>query len=378
MKTMVGEGMFKALIGDLFASEAQTLVNTVNCIGVMGKGVALEFKKRFPRMARDYEDRCARREVRLGEPYLYADETGARIINFPTKGHWRSSSRLVDIERGLDHLVAHAGEWGITSLALPPLGCGNGGLAWSEVGPLIFAKLNRLPINVEVYAPYGTPKSELTAEFLAAPSQLSLTGRGIRAKKPNPSWIALLEVLRELQAQPYANPVGRTIFQKIGYVLTEMGVPTGFEFGKGSYGPFSGDMKVALHDFANRNWLQEAQLGKMIAYRVSPQYEKDRRKLGPEIELHRKKIDKTADLFSRIKSTEQAEEVATIIYACQWIKARKPGATVSEQNILDYVLEWKPSWRSEEKREEVAGAIRNLVLLNWVKAEISEAMIEAA
>ncbi len=368
--------MFKALIGDLFASDAQTLVNTVNCVGVMGKGVALEFKKRFPRMAKDYASRCSREEVRLGAPYLYTDETAARIINFPTKGHWRSASRLEDIERGLDHLAAHSVEWGITSLALPPLGCGNGGLPWSEVGPLIFAKLYGLPIEVEVYAPYGTPKSELTAEFLAAPSQLSLTGRGVKAKKPNPNWIALLEVLRELQAQPYATPVGRTIFQKIAYVLTEMGVPTGFAFGKGSYGPFSGDMKAALHDFANRNWLQEAQLGKMIAFRVSPQYEKDRRKLGSETEVHRKKIDKTVDLFSRIKGTEQAEEVATIIYACRYIKARRPDSTVSEQNILDYVLDWKPSWRAEEKREVVAGAIRNLVLLNWVKADVSEDMIE--
>lgn len=368
--------MFKALIGDMFASEAQTLVNTVNCVGVMGKGVALEFKKRFPRMVRDYAHRCARKEVRLGEPYLYADETGARIINFPTKDHWRSSSRLADIERGLDYLAAHFDEWGVTSIALPPLGCGNGGLAWSEVGPLIYAKLHSLPINIEVYAPYGTPKSELTPEFLSAPSQLSLTGRGVRAEKPNPSWIALLEVLRELQAQPYANPVGRTIFQKIAYVLTEMGVPTGFDFGKGSYGPFSGDMKVALHDFANRNWLQETQLGKMIAFRVGPQYEKDRRKLDAELELYRKKVDKTVDLFSRIKSTEQAEEVATVIYACRWIKARNPNPTVTEQNILDYVLEWKPSWNSEEKREAVATSIRNLVLLSWVKAEISEDMIE--
>lgn len=157
-----------------------------------------------------------------------------------------------------------------------------------------------------------------------------------------------------------------------------MGVPTGFEFGKGSYGPFSGDMKIALHDFANRNWLQETQPGQMIAFRVSPQYEKDRRKLSPEIELHRKKVDKTVDLFSRIKSTDQAEEVATIIYACRWIKARNPSPTISEQDILDYVLDWKPSWQAEPKRDAVAGAIRNLVLLNWVKAEISETMIEAA
>jgi len=370
--------MFKALIGDLFASQAQTLVNTVNCVGVMGKGVALEFKRRFPQMVKEYADRCARKEVRLGEPYLYVDEAGARIVNFPTKGHWRSSSRLADIERGLEYLVDHATGWDITGLALPPLGCGNGGLTWSEVGPLIYSKLHRLPIDIEVYAPYGTPKSQLTSEFLAAPSQLSLTGRGIRAEKPKPSWVALVEVLRELQAQPYANPVGRTIFQKIAYILTEMGVPTGFAFGKGSYGPFSGDMKLALHDFANRNWLREEQLGQMIAFRVSSQYEKDRRKLVAEIELHRRKIDKTVDLFSRIKTTEQAEEVATIIYACRQIKARSPGRMIAEQDVLDYVLEWKPSWQASRKRDAVAGAIRNLVLLNWVRAEISETMIESA
>lgn len=373
---MIPRPMFKALIGDLFASDAQTLVNTVNCVGVMGKGVALEFKNRFPRMGRDYSDRCERKQVRLGEPYLYEDE-GIRIINFPTKGHWRSSSRLADIERGLDHLAANAAEWGITSLALPPLGCGNGGLAWAEVGPLIYAKLRGLPINVEVYAPYGTPKGELTLEFLAAPSQLSLTGRGVKAEKPNPSWIALLEVLRDLQAQPYANPVGRTIFQKIAYVLTEMGVPTGFGFGKGSYGPFSADMKVALHDFANRNWLQEAQLGKMIAFRISHKYERDRRKLENDIEPYRKKIEKTVDLFSRIKSTEQAEEVATIIYACRQIKARRVGQIITEKDILEYVLDWKPSWRNSQKCDAVAGSIRNLVVLNWVKAEISEGMTEA-
>jgi len=367
--------MFKALIGDLFASNAQTLVNTVNCVGIMGKGVALEFKKRFPRMAADYADRCSRGEVKLGEPYLYTDETGMRIVNFPTKGHWRSTSRLTDIEEGLDYLAAHAVEWGLTSLALPLLGCGNGGLDWTEVGPLIYNKLHRLPVDIEVYAPYGTPKSELTNEFLASPSQLSLTGEGARAKKLNPNWITLIEVLRELQNQPYASPVGRTIFQKIAYVLTEMGVPTGFAFGKGSFGPFSGDMKTALHEFANRNWLQEAQLGRMIAFRVGPQYEKDRRKFASEIETHGKKITKTVDLFSRIKSTDQAEEVATIIYAAQQLKARRHGQSVSEQNILDYVMDWKPAWQDTHKREAVASTVRNLVLLNWVSAEISEHMI---
>ncbi|EQD26590.1 Appr-1-p processing domain protein, partial [mine drainage metagenome] len=188
-------------------------------------------------------------EANIARP---GDIVSVLIVNFPTKDHWRSPSRLSDIERGLDHFVAHAAEWGVRSVAMPPLGCGNGGLEWSEVGPLIYRKLHTLPIDVEVYAPYATSKSELTREFLGAPSQMSLQGKGRTHEKLKPDWVALMEVLRDLQAQPYANPVGRTIFQKICYVVTEMGVPTGFVFGKGSYGPFSDDVKLALHDFANR------------------------------------------------------------------------------------------------------------------------------
>ncbi|MFH0350619.1 MAG: macro domain-containing protein [Chromatiales bacterium] len=370
--------MFKALIGDLFASRAQTRVNTVNCVGVMGKGVALEFKKRFPAMFDDYKLRCERKAVHLGEPYLYRDASGASIVNFPTKGHWRSPARLKDIERGLDHFVARIGEWGITTVAMPPLGCGNGGLEWSEVGPLIYRKLQGLPIDVEVYAPYGTPKHELTEDFLASPTQMTLSGKGRRPEKLNPNWVALTEVLRELEAQPYATPVGRTIFQKMCYVVTEMGVPTGFEFGKGSYGPFSADVKLALHDFANRNWLHEEQLGRMMALRIGEQYEKDRSKFVDQIERHQKKVAKAVDLFSRIKKTEQAEEVMTVLYASRQLKQAKPGEEVSEQELYDYILGWKKSWSSDDKKHAVASAIRNLVLLGWMRVQISESMIDAA
>jgi O-acetyl-ADP-ribose deacetylase (regulator of RNase III)/uncharacterized protein YwgA len=369
--------MFKAVIGDLFASDAQTLVNTVNCVGVMGKGVALEFKKRWPKMFEDYELRCQRKQVRLGEPYLYRD--GARsIINFPTKEHWRSSSRIADIERGLDYLVTHAGEWGIRSLALPPLGCGNGGLEWAEVGPLMYRNLHALPFDVEVYAPYGTPAHQLNERFLAAPAQMSLEGRGERAAKFNPEWVAILEVLRELEAQPYANPVGRTILQKICYLLTEMGVPTGFVFGKGSYGPFSADVKRALHELANRNWLVEKPLGRMVALSIGPQYERDRPKFAAQIEASRKKVDKAVDLFSRIRTTEQAEEVLTVLYASRQLKQTRAADTVAEQDIYDYVLAWKKTWRSEEKRLTLASTIRNLVVLGWLKAQVSEELLEVA
>lgn len=370
--------MFKALIGDLFSSPAQTLVNTVNCVGVMGKGVALEFKKAYPAMYEDYVARCERGEVRLGEPYLYRDASGAMIVNFPTKGHWRSASRLVDIDRGLDHFLAQAGEWGIQSIAFPPLGCGNGGLEWREVGPLMYQKLSRCAFDVEVYAPYGTPRTELTLDFLTAHSQMSLEGRGRRQEKLNPEWVVLMEVLRELGRQPYALPVGRTIFQKICYVVTEMGVQTGFQFGKGSYGPFADDVKLALHEFANRNWVQEEQLGRMTALRVGPQYDKDRGRYEETWRRYEKKILKTVDLFSRIKNTEQAEEVFTVLFASRELKRARPGEEVAEQHLYEYILDWKKAWRTEEKQREIADAIRNLVTLGWMRLSYSESLSEAA
>lgn len=369
-------GKFKALIGDMFNSDAQTLVNTVNCVGVMGKGVALKFKERFPEMFEDYTRRCARKVVKLGEPYVYEDKSGIKILNFPTKDHWRSASRLGDIERGLTYFAEHYERWGIESMSMPPLGCGNGGLEWSEVGPLIYQKLHSLPIDIEVFAPYGTPSTELKAEFLAAPTQLSFEGKGRKLEKMNPGWVALIEVLKELEDQPYAPPVGRTIFQKICYVVTELGVPTGFEFGKGSYGPFSADVKPALHDFANRNWVQEKPLGRMVALRVGDQFSKERSKFSSEIERYRKSIDKTVDLFSRIKDTEQAEEVLTVLFASRQVKRGDKNANVEEQQIYDYILDWKKAWKEPEKREAVAEAVRNLTLLGWIRVRPSSSMME--
>src|SRR5207237_1317859 len=127
------------------------------------------------------------------------------------------------------------------------------------------------------------------------------------------------------------------------------------------------DVKLALHDFANRNWLQEEQLGRMVALRVGPQYEKDRGKFSDRIEEHSKKIDKAIDLFSRIKTTEQAEEVMTVLYASRQLKQARPTEEIAEQQLYDFILEWKKSWSSEEKKHALAAAIRNLVLLGWMR-----------
>lgn len=143
--------MITVLVGDIFESQAQTLVNTVNCVGIMGKGIALAFKNRFPAMFEEYQQRCKAGEVRLGEPYLYPSLMTPWILNFPTKAHWRSVSNIKDIIHGLDYLIAHYRDWGITSMAVPPLGCGQGQLEWRVVAPILHRYLDQLAIPVELY-----------------------------------------------------------------------------------------------------------------------------------------------------------------------------------------------------------------------------------
>ena len=156
----------KIQIGDIFNSHCQTLVNTVNCVGVMGKGIALEFKKRYPVMYAEYEGLCQHKAVKPGQPYFYRDLNGTIILNFPTKDHWKSPSKLSYILLGLDWFRENYRNYGVTSIAFPPLGCGNGGLTWDIVGPVMYSKLHDLPIEIEIYAPYGTEPVKLTERFL--------------------------------------------------------------------------------------------------------------------------------------------------------------------------------------------------------------------
>lgn len=150
--------------GDIFREDVDAIVNTVNCVGVMGRGIALQFKKRFPENFKVYESACKHKEVVPGKMFVH--ETGSLIgpkyiINFPTKRHWREASRMEDIESGLQDLVTVIANLDIKSIALPPLGCGLGGLDWSNVKGCIESALSQLSeVNVIVFEPKGAPEAE--------------------------------------------------------------------------------------------------------------------------------------------------------------------------------------------------------------------------
>lgn len=163
--------------GDMFESPVDARVNTVNCVGVMGAGVALAFKTRYPEMFKEYQHECRAGRIRPGELFIWRSLTGELIINFPTKRDWRDPSRYEDIASGLDSLRAYLQEQGPISIAMPALGCGHGGLDWRIVAPMIEQKLATVPARILVFEPadsvragqmpHGPTTQEQTEELAA-------------------------------------------------------------------------------------------------------------------------------------------------------------------------------------------------------------------
>jgi uncharacterized protein YwgA/O-acetyl-ADP-ribose deacetylase (regulator of RNase III) len=359
--------MIKVLIGDVFESKAQTIVNTINCVGVMGKGVALEFKKRFPDMFDDYVTRCNANLVKLGQPYLYRKLLTPWIINFPTKDHWRSVANIHDIIHGLSYLEEHYKEWEISSLAVPPLGCGQGQLEWKVVGPTLYRYLSRLDIPVELYAPFGTSTVEMDVNFLCKNPELAIAGSG--QGRIRPEWIALVEILARIEKEPYHWPIGRTIFQKIAYFATEKGIQTGLKYSKGSFGPYSSELKTKTTQLVNNGLICEERLGKMFAVKVGPTFKDAREVYGLDMLNMDKTINLVYDLFLRM-STNSAELAATVHYASV-ILSKENGVKPSEIEVLAYVMDWKQKRKPPYNKEAVAKTIRNLAVLRLIDVEAS-------
>ena len=220
-------------VGDLLAADVDALVNTVNCVGVMGKGIALQFKRRYPGNFDSYTAACKNNEVKLGNMHvveLHAISGPHYIINFPTKDHWKSRSRLKDIAAGLDNLVQVIADLKIKSIAIPPLGAGNGGLPWSDVEPLIHEKLTHLTdVKIVLFTPSNAAR-HLT------PDPVKMTwGRA-----------TLLELIRNytnlrLSIEPWEDLRGTSHLeiQKLMYFAQLVAPELKLRFDEGIYGPYS-------------------------------------------------------------------------------------------------------------------------------------------
>jgi len=347
--------------GNLLNSGAHALVNTVNCVGVMGKGIALSFKKKYPEMYRDYVRRCNAGSVRLGEPYIYHAEDGHIIVNFPTKDHWRSVSRLEDIERGLDFLMAHLEGWGIRSIAVPPLGCGNGQLEWTVVGPTLHRHLRESPIPVELYVPHDVEpdQGQLSLLEIDTPATPGTTVGNI-----DTAWLAVIEILSRIESEPYHWPIGRIMFQKLVYFATVAGLPTGLQYQASDFGPYSPELNRMIGRLQNNGLVQERRDGELIETVVGRTFADAKSSYETDIAAWEEVVRRVTDLMARFNS-RRAEIAGSVHYMTQILieeRDRPPTAT----EVIEAVERWKANRKPAVGRDAIAQAIVELAVQGWI------------
>lgn len=226
--------MIKFTTGDILGADVEALVNTVNCVGIMGRGIALQFKNEFPANFEAYASACSREEVQPGRMFVFETRrlTNPKyIINFPTKRHWKGKSRIEDIDSGLTALVREIRDRGIRSIAIPPLGSGLGGLNWSDVRPRIVAALRDLEgVEILVFEPNAAPAKTKSREV-----PTMSPGR------------AALVVLMHRYLTGLLDPFVTLIeLQKLMYFMQEAGEPLRLNYVKHHYGPYAENLRHVL------------------------------------------------------------------------------------------------------------------------------------
>ncbi|MFI5927175.1 macro domain-containing protein [Micromonospora sp. NPDC051543] len=327
--------------GNLLTAEADALVNTVNTVGVMGKGIALQFKRAYPANYAAYRTACHENQVTLGQMFVFdSARLGPRryVINFPTKGHWRANSKLKDIETGLADLVRVVRERKITSVAMPALGCGNGGLDWEDVRSLIEGAFTELPdVLVLLFPPEGAPDP---ADMPVATEKPPLT----------PGRVTLIQAIdrylsRARQLEPRD---GVTILeiQKIAYFLQVLGQPLRLEFSRGRYGPYAESLNHVL-DRLEGHYLtgfgdRSARVEELQPIRLTPgaaddvaAWLEDHGAAAPEA------LDQLARLTDGFESPYSLELLATVHYAA---------AAHPPTDDLDELIERVRSWSGRKAR----------------------------
>jgi O-acetyl-ADP-ribose deacetylase (regulator of RNase III) len=296
--------MIELTQGDILKADAEALVNTVNCVGVMGRGVALQFKKAFPANFKAYETACQTKQVQPGKMFVYDLNriyNPRFIINFPTKRHWKSKSLIEDIKLGLTDLIDVVEQKQIRSIAIPPLGCGLGALNWEEVKPLIIEVFKSVP-EVSVLL------------FAGRAALLGLMRRYLEAVM-DPS-VTLLEV------------------HKLMYFMQEAGEPLRLNYRKAIYGPYAENLRHVLSliegHFISGYGDAEDQPDKPLVLKPEASDQAETFLKGHEATGQR--FDRVANLIKGFETTFGMELLSTV----HWVTTREKATTVEEAQAKIY------------------------------------------
>lgn len=341
--------------GDIFKnSNVDAVVNTVNCVGVMGRGIALQFKKSYPENFKMYQIACKRREVVPGKMFIFKNPSLVAprfIINFPTKRHWRYASRIDDIENGLKDLVFTIKKLKIKSIIIPPLGCGLGGLDWNIVKTRIESALSQLPdVNVIIYEPSGAPTAKKQVRNKKIPSMTP--GRA--------ALIKLMDKYLEGLLDPF---ISLLEVHKLMYFLQEAGEPLRLKYCKATYGPYAENLRHVLNAIEGYYITGYAEGGDRPEKEISllPGALEEADMLLKENEATYLNIEKVTNLVQGFESAYGLELLATVL----WIV--KNERVLSFPDVMKNLYNW-----NEHKRQfsefQVKKAMEVLKEKRWITA----------
>jgi O-acetyl-ADP-ribose deacetylase (regulator of RNase III) len=321
--------------GNLLTADVDALINTVNTVGVMGKGIALQFKRAYPANYEAYRAACRRDEVRLGSMFVFDTAIkGPRryVINFPTKGHWKENSSLAGVEAGLADLVRVVEELGITSVAIPALGCGNGGLAWRDVLPLIERACSRMPeVRAVVFSPAGAPPPEAMPNVTPRPPMTRLRALLV---------VAIGRYLERANSHEARRGISELEIQKLVYFLQVLGVPYRHTFTRGYYGPYALDVSHGL-DALEGHYLtglgdRSARVTELLPVSLLPGAMQEAASVVTDTD-DVTRLDRLLDLVDGFETPYSLELLATVHYAATHPPASREAVVVG-QRVADWSL----------------------------------------
>ena len=337
--------------GNLLKAEAEALVNTVNSVGVMGKGIALQFKQAFPENFRQYKQACKAGEVQPGR--MFVTDAGQLInpryiINFPTKRHWRGKSRIEDIETGLKALIAEVKRLKIRSIAVPPLGCGNGGLLWSQVKPLIEQAFEEIPeVKVLLFEPQGAPEAD---------------SMPVATKKPKMTRSrALLISLLELYGIA-GYRLSRLEIQKLAYFLQVAGEPLKLQYVKEKYGPYANNLNHVLQKLEGHYIRGYGDKSEEAELYVLPEGGKSAHKFLEEVAEATNRLDRVRKLIEGFETPHSMELLATV----HWVVEQEDLEAGRDcDRAIALVQKWSDRKRENFKPQQIRKAWECLRDQNW-------------
>lgn len=317
--------MIEQARGNLLAADAEAVVNTVNTVGIAGKGIALQFRQAFPENFKAYARAAKKGEIVPGRMFIFntGKITNPRyIINFPTKRHWKGKARLADIELGLTALADAIRRLDIKSIAVPPLGCGNGGLDWSEVEPLITNALKDVSARVLLFAPEGAPPAEDMA---------------VETKRPNmtPTRAALLSLFDRYLMPEYR--LTSLEAQKLAYLLQAAGQPMKLRFAKGRFGLYAETLNHVLQGIEGHFTRGYGDRSNVAQIRLLPGAEEAAEAaLGEGDAATRERIAQVTRLIQGFETPYGLELLATV----HWAATTDEITDHSEEAVDEYVRSW--------------------------------------